>query len=197
MTYPKELIDKWRDVHVDDRYWYESTIDYWKNELLPRFGIVCDSIDFSGFWSQGDGASFVGWVENDLRFITFMTSGTKAYPLWRKLAERAHGVNIKITRESSRYVHENSVTVSVEADTFSKYNYNDDEELLYAVHAEWDRQIDREAIDFERDARDFVRALNRYIYRELEAEYTYLTSDEAIIEWLDENPDVWKEDAAA
>lgn len=196
--YSKAQIDEYRYVNVDGTEWYEYTIDHWKR-TLTRFGIACDEINFSGFWSQGDGASFTGWVENDARFITFMTGGTKAYPLWRMLAERDCGLNIKIVRHSNHYVHECSTTIEVEADSFCQYTYADGEEMIAAAHRAWDQAILAEHRQFELDCRDFVRALNRYIYKDLEQEYEHLTSDEAVIEWMEANdikPDNEQADAA-
>jgi len=184
MTYSEEQIEKYRGANVDYEWW-EDIYDHWKR-TLTRFGIAVGGISFSGFCSQGDGASFTGWVENDQRFITFMTGGTKAYPLWRKLAERRE-LSIKITRSDRHYVHECSTSVEVEAGEFC---YGDDTEtdpVLYYAHRAWDDKINAELREFENDARDFVRALNHYIYKDLEREYECLTSDEAVIEWMEAN----------
>ena len=195
--YPSKLIDEYRDVNVD-HHWWEFTYDMWQ-ERLARFGIDVEkeNMKFSGFWSQGDGACFTGTVDNDERFITFMTGGTKAYPLWRKASQvSCLSLVIRIESTCSRYCHENTVDVSVEFDQFQRMRgYDQGEELLWEMHRVWDNTMEAEYGDFLRDCRDFVRALCRYFYKDLQAEYEYLTSDEAVSEWIEANVD--PEDIAA
>lgn len=203
MTYPKELIDKWRDVHVDCTYWHEDIIDRWKKELLPKFGIDCTEINFTGFWSQGDGASFTGMVTRDERFLTLMTGSTQSYPFVRKmLADDMENICIKIERiRGARYYHECSVGVEIESATFvdlaARRDESEDDDALAAIYEVWDTVLTRELGDLEDEAQAYVRKIMCRIYEELQAEFEYLTSDETITEWLDANPDVWKEDAAA
>jgi 8-oxo-dGTP pyrophosphatase MutT (NUDIX family) len=47
----------WKDANEQDNWWSESTIAEWK-WLLDQKGFLGVEIAFSGFWSQGDGASF-------------------------------------------------------------------------------------------------------------------------------------------
>jgi hypothetical protein len=57
----KKARDWFRQGCCEDSYWSESTLDDWKETLMEMgFGYDKDSVDisFSGFWSQGDGASF-------------------------------------------------------------------------------------------------------------------------------------------
>jgi len=66
----QRALDKCRDVDVEYDWWdgvYEDAAC--RAALLginidtypPKSGRVGPTIYFSGFWSQGDGASFVGW----------------------------------------------------------------------------------------------------------------------------------------
>ncbi len=57
LYYPKDLIDKYRDVLVGHGDWYESVYEHFK-EMMSVIGIRVDKVYFSGFWSQGDGACF-------------------------------------------------------------------------------------------------------------------------------------------
>lgn len=52
-----KVLDKLRYINVDHDYWSESTIDDFKTEL-EDLGFSDIEVSFSGFWSQGDGASF-------------------------------------------------------------------------------------------------------------------------------------------
>jgi hypothetical protein len=50
--YSRAQIDEYRDVNVDHRWW-DSTYDYWKNHLLPKFGIACDEAVIE--WMEANG----------------------------------------------------------------------------------------------------------------------------------------------
>lgn len=61
-TYTKEqlaLIEEHRNWNVEHIDWHDSTIEHFI-QTAKDFGIETDGaqISFSGFWSQGDGASF-------------------------------------------------------------------------------------------------------------------------------------------
>jgi hypothetical protein len=51
------ILDKHRDYNVQDEYWYEGTIE-WCKTYLEAMGFNNPEVNFSGFSSQGDGASF-------------------------------------------------------------------------------------------------------------------------------------------
>jgi len=54
----KEAARTWyREGNFDNNIWSETTLEEWK-EALEQMGFSDVEIDFSGFWSQGDGASF-------------------------------------------------------------------------------------------------------------------------------------------
>ena len=55
----QEVLDRHRGYDVDHFEWFEYTIDDYK-EILEIIGFYDIDINFSGFWSQGDGASFTG-----------------------------------------------------------------------------------------------------------------------------------------
>jgi len=51
-----QVIDKLSDINTHHD-WYESTYEYY-NDKLKALGFYDIKFEFSGFWSQGDGASF-------------------------------------------------------------------------------------------------------------------------------------------
>jgi hypothetical protein len=51
----------------------------------------------------------------------------------------------------------------------------------------WDRQLDDEASDFEKDVTEQWRTYMGELYRKLEEEYDYLVSDEAVWEAIKSN----------
>lgn len=90
-------------------WWYEGTIDEEDNRLRDE-GLVDVEIQFSGFNSQGDGASFTGRVR-DIKLFVKKTLGME------KINDQVlDNIAISIVRIDSRHVHENSVRFDCEVD---------------------------------------------------------------------------------
>lgn len=53
--------EKWRQDCIFDEWW--DGVYSWKKEEGKELGFDIDNIYFSGFWSQGDGASWTGSVD--------------------------------------------------------------------------------------------------------------------------------------
>jgi hypothetical protein len=64
----------WASTSSDDTYWYESLLDDWK-ERLEEMGFGNPDIGFSGFSSQGDGASFTASSFELDDFIQYVSTG--------------------------------------------------------------------------------------------------------------------------
>ncbi len=52
-----KVVDMLLDINVDTNMWYESCYAYY-TQKLRSLGFYDIKFEFSGFWSQGDGASF-------------------------------------------------------------------------------------------------------------------------------------------
>ncbi|MEI2419292.1 hypothetical protein V6O07_03390, partial [Arthrospira platensis SPKY2] len=61
---------------------------------------------------------------------------------------------------------------------------------------QWDKQLENESAELEEAVTDQFRAYMRDLYRRLEAEYEYQTSDEAVWETIDANELYEYEEAA-
>ena len=90
--------------------WYDEYITDFKATMF-MVGVDVDDVQLTGFWSQGDGASFTARVYNsdNKKFIT-EALGLKV------LDEVADNIYITIRRESTRYSHHNTMTAHVEVD---------------------------------------------------------------------------------
>lgn len=165
----EELRDKWRELNVCDD-WYEDTFDYAKEEAA-KFGLHIENIYFSGFWSQGDGASFDGYLSfkecdaatlpEDVRDVY---SAIHEQDAMVKIADPEAEFSVRVTQHGY-YNHENTMHFEF------RYSH-DDEECSFLP--------DEETIE------DALRDYARWIYSTLEEEYEYLTSDEAIDEYLND-----------
>ena len=162
------------------REWYrEGALDYeWWDGVFESaktagacLGITVDNIYFSGFWSQGDGACFVGsyayrkgWraalqAEFSYEGTIEPTLETIGQALQDAQRPAFYKVTASVVKGDHRYNHENTVRIECEP---------------YAV------EIDD---DVSAALRDFMR----WIYRALEGEYTRLNSDEQVDEAIEAN----------
>jgi hypothetical protein len=183
-----DVIDKHRDINVDMGDWYEFTIDDWK-ERLAEMGFENSDILFSGFWSPGDGASFT----------SDSVPGPHTDPgvmlAWNQLLGAAALIGETITEDpedlaygsvkrfrGSHYYHENTVDLDWNWSDPPYENYTSPEGMQPFVDA-----LVAVVESYFNNLEDTVTDLCRQIYRDLEKEYEYLTSDEAVEETLDAN----------
>jgi hypothetical protein len=189
--YSEDFIDKHRDINVDHDWW-DSTYDDFK-QICEILGIELDGREpsFSGFWSQGDGASWTGkYRAQGLGYAglaplyTYDQAPTKMREHFgdeelHRIADelcllaRIYGaVYAKVGGSSNHYVHE----MTMQIDEWEFYDAEGDED----VPEEIAEHVDNTLIELFRD-------LARWLYNSLENEHDYLTSDEAVIETLEAN----------
>lgn len=129
---------------------------------LAGFVFTASDVSYSGFWSQGDGASFTGWwrAEN-VKPVRAMRAHAPKDETLRALARDANVIKRKarrswaeLSRRSHHYVHEHTIEVRAE-------DCNDDTAKLIA---------------------ELARDAMRWIYKQLEADYDWRNADEQIDE---------------
>jgi hypothetical protein len=152
-----------------DEWWYESTIDDAK-EIGALMGIEIDNIYFSGFGSQGDGACFTGqyyYKKGGLKAVKeYAPQDTELHEIAEQLQllNRQHFYQLSASvRQSGHYNHEYCTDINVDGGEYSVSNDNE------------------EAVN------DTLRDYMRWIYKRLEAEYNYCTSEEVLIENAEAN----------
>lgn len=166
-----ELSDKakgkardWYKTDYPDYGWWEFAYDN-ARAAFAFFGVDASDISFSGFWSQGDGASFTGSFRAGL--ISPAACIAAEFPtdetlrgLHARLTAIIHSEDscVKITR-SGHYVHSHTMDIDAE-----EYSRDDERELL-----------------------SIMRGLADWLYRLLESEYEYLVSDECVDESIRSN----------
>lgn len=171
-----ELIEKYWDINVDHDWW-QFTYDEFKIEMQTK-GITVNDMNFTGFYSQGDGASFTGRIdmiaflkvhELEQRFMgaTFFAGQGELY--------------VDINRGSSRYYHENSVNIDIEEDM---YNNFEDDSVRYQVYETMQDVLETEWKDLETEVEDICKGYMQDLYSKLRDEYESLTSREAIWETI-------------
>ena len=179
------------------RAWYrESCLDYeWYDCVYEDFQTICrilgvtlatspvrlhggatrdkPQIFWTGFSSQGDGASFAGHYSHAKGAARAIRAYAPKDDELHRIADALQAVQRRnfwqvhaSIRQNGRYCHEYTMTIDVERDSPT-----------------WQPPTD----DAEDTVTEAMRDLARWLYRQLEAEYEHLTSDEAIDEDLTAN----------
>lgn len=197
--------------------WHDCLLEDIKEEL-ETLGFTDAEISYSGFWSQGDGASFTADVNvehffnSHLDTMTFKFSGRldktdtgEAVNDFLKFIETEDKFFIKrlidkdffrasIVRISNQYVHENTIAASVDAEAY----WDLDDEENYTVEDIDDNIFTKEHIKeinefheyFENYLDAYVKAKCKEIYKRLEKEYNDFI--EAEIEYLESENFLYK-----
>lgn len=178
------LIEKYRDINVEHLDWWDCIYSDFREDMGVK-GIEVQDMRFSGFWSQGDGASFTGYIKDNALFLKAHEL-TETYPWVTKLLGLGGEFTLKIERTSHHYVHENTVGVDlIFTDMFTHVLPRDD--LRSAIAEQWDKLLDAEYETLAGTVQTIIRDHCRGLYRRLEEEYDYLTSDEAVWEAIESN----------
>lgn len=147
-------------------FWADSTIEYFCDALY-MLGIDIDKdkdVRYSGFWSQGDGASFKGFVNfsncNIGQFEQCFPTDEAMSELaqrWEAVAAQLQEVELRLDFNYLRYCHENTMTT----------------EEWYAEDEHWP-MIEV----LEDEVMDILRGFAGQLYKQLEAEYVYALADQ-------------------
>lgn len=168
----EELSEDAKKRAISDNF--EINVDYdWYDTILFDFIDGCKKIgisvnykdiSFSGFYSQGDGASFVGEMcYNVQAFLKYL-----GVFIPDNIAECIY---IRFVRTSFNYCHENTCTTELEAG-FDEYGAD--------VESEYSEILEI----IEKRAEQLRLDLCKKLYNDLEQAYEDLTSDEGIASTL-------------
>ena len=166
----QHAFEKYRYFNVEDSFWYEYILDNW-TEQLEKIGFYNAKIYFSGFSSQGDGAVFESGIDHEKLCNTLIMCAGKnniqAFQCDKALKLLDGNLwDCQIQRTNSRYSHESACRLYLDRYDYSK---NDDY---------WNKFFN----SLEETLEDYRRDLCFAIYKDLETEYEYQTSDEQLRE---------------
>jgi hypothetical protein len=197
----EKALDKQRDINVDSDSWYEPIIDGFIEDM-EEFGINIDieDVQFTGFYSQGDGASFTcNNIDSDVflraigvkdsRFLKMDDEDEDKTGL-RNLANdlgnigfdkltRIEPDEIEITfrRNSSQYSHENTVSVDMVVDIEDKIR-----DLMLGDGKK--RKFDEWQKSLENQINDWRKAKCKELYKKLGDDWEYLQKDSEVEETI-------------
>jgi hypothetical protein len=175
-------IEKNRYINIDNSHWHDEVINDATEDLFND-GVEDVEILYSGFNSQGDGASFTGRVRDPKKWLKVI--GMENIP-----EEVADLVYARIDRGSSRYYHENSVDLHFEFET-------DDPTVTcypFGLEIPMEYNLDQLQGEIEKKGEKWIKSTCRKIYSDLEKEYDSLTSDDAVEDALIANDYEYDED---
>lgn len=171
---PRALIERHRDINVQDE-WYSSVyVDF--TRYMKQRGVHVERIYFSGFGSQGDGACFEGHIED---WGKYLWSINVPDPTLAKAADKNWTFS---WTHDGRYYHYNSVNFDDSGVYFPDspwYTKGDEGDELR--HSVWMANIQQhDLLGLCEDIKDNLKKHMQQLYRNLEEEYDYLTSDEEV-----------------
>jgi hypothetical protein len=135
-------------------------------------------ISYSGFWSQGDGASFSGELDSDWLI-------TKSGILTKEQGELLRHVDVVFERNDSRYVHAYSCSTSLTIEDVAEHLEGND----YL----WESLIQPLESDLRVLVEEYRVEVCNTIYKALEDQYEHLTSIDAIGEWLNDDNEFYED----
>ena len=161
-----------------DYEWWDCTIDNFV-EKMGELGIDIDKekkygyqVEFSGFHSQGDGASFVASIDV-LKFLREHRLTKEYWMLYLNLKKENCWLSISIDQS---YYHKHTMLASLDLDV--NWDVISDEKY---------NKLDKMAEDLAAHVLEICRDYASDLYHDLEKEYDYLLSEECIAESCEVN----------
>lgn len=177
------ILDKHRYDEVSDSDWYECVYDVFKEDM-ENIGIQVDEIYHSGFSSQGDGAMFEGSVNDWPKFLASINApGCFAHV-------EIYGDLFFSVKHHGHYYHCNSTSYSTDANLNNFYEEGTIRwHAMEALIEECERELDGLWEQCEEAFKDHMKDL----YKRLNDEYDYFTSDEYVLARLIETDQLEEE----
>lgn len=175
----EKLLNKYRYVNVEYDWW-DSIYEEFKNDM-DNIGIEVKEMYFNGFYFQGNGACFEGYVRNWALFLKSLGYDNKL------LIEHASDNWTFSATHTGYYYHENCIRFTSDLplpdgldmdefiEEFSSYpKDNLRSQSWYVILNQFDsNKLEKEFIEAFKDHM-------RTLYERLKEEYEYLVSDEAV-----------------
>lgn len=165
-----KLIEKYRDINTEGTHWDRYVIERY-DELLELLGFYNVQINYTGFWCQGDGASFTA----DFNYIYF-----------DKKALAEYIVNAPLDIDTTIV---DAITSIVGHCQQLEDKEDGEEELEHDFKvSRIGRYVHSQSINANDETmQTLARYISDKIYQDLEQEYDSLNEDQTIIDTLNAN----------
>jgi hypothetical protein len=167
----QKAIDDYRQDGFDYDWWdavYEDA-----RQIGEIIGIKIDNIYFSGFSSQGDGACFEGKY-------TYTKGSVKKIKDHAPQDEELH----RIARELQKLQKKNFYSLSAKVKQSGHYSHEYCTEIEVCDNLNSYGDV---TVETEKALSELLRDFMRWIYKSLETDWDYLSSDEQIVETIQAN----------
>ena len=164
-----KALDYFRNSQTEDSSWFEHIKESF-HERLEEYGFSDIESSFSGFASQGDGASFTAGSVDVKTFINKIGKQEQYKVLLDNMEESDLTIEAKVYRIDHMYSHSNTVRVDL---------------VMYVT--DLSSKIDKAGDSLQEEMKEFVTTESDKYYRDLEEECNYLESDEAVREMIEAN----------
>lgn len=179
------LLDRHRDVNTGyDCRWWQDVYDQVREELT-EIGITAGQMHFSGFWSQGDGAAIEGYVDDWHKVLTHLND---PHALARAQLANTEGWEFRVN-STGQYCHSGTLETVYNIPECNNPFDEDEDPLRYHAWRAANPHIPTEGEIESLEKRLLALFVERSddLYRRLEDEYDYLTSDEAVATYIVEH----------
>jgi hypothetical protein len=180
----QKALESFADLNLNDD-WYQFNLENFSAlGVLIGLSIPVKDIYFRGFYSQGDGSGFNATVDLPELFKAIRAADWKVeYP--------NTGLEFALPPIQPRVLNliaENKIDVTAGIEKPRSY-YGVSAGITDHLPQRRPRysQIENELDKLETWLQGFAELLNRFLYKSLEQEYDYLTSEEAIVEGIKAN----------
>jgi hypothetical protein len=175
-TYADDILDKYRYINVGHDWW-----DFVEEQLrkdMRELGFSVEHMHFSGFSWQGDGAQFTGYMSSWKTFVEKVPTFAEVFPNTAIVILDGADADYVIT-SAGQYCHERGTGHNF---TLNPHYCGDPLSSEGMMRQCLVGKAEDEECDVEEWLRVFFRDRMRKLYRDLEQEYDYLTSDEIVSE---------------
>ena len=162
-----QVIENYEDINTGYKWWDCGFEDY--KAIGEIFGIDISNVFFSGFSSQGDGACFEGEY-------SYNKEAVKKIKEYAGLDTELHRIAKDLQTIQSKYFY--GLTASVKQSGQSSHAYCTNIEVYDDIH---------EGYYGGDEITELLRDFMNWIYRNLEKQYWFLVSDEAVKETIECN----------
>lgn len=150
--------------------WFDCVYDQ-HVELFEENGIDNAEFSFTGFCSQGDGASVIAGSVDLEKLIKVCKLGNRYQLALNAVKHGEITATIERVSGAGNYAHEHTIYIELEL-AYNAPNYD---------------TVSNQCDQLQSLITDHVRGLCRALYRDLESEYDYMISDDVIADYLAAN----------
>jgi hypothetical protein len=166
-------------------------------EDMKMLNVDITNVNYSGFWSQGDGASWTGDIDVKAYLCRTYPDDLKRMVLLQAMEEDWVGTRLYIS-STGRYYNEGAMDIDEISRGPTSWGVFEEPGIFQGANIP-ERLVafgwhSRGFVELEKEVLEWARTKARELYKNLDAEYEYQTSDEYLADLCEANEYVFDED---